>query len=728
MNTMEHPGPASQWQETRLLQLHFPNDDGPASELLIDTFHGRESLSNDFEFELHLLSRDALISLKSVMGLMAGVELAGRDGEPRWFNGYVTQFAQAGTDGGFARYRMVLSPWTTLLRRRMDNRIFQNQTLRDTLDQIFAAYGEFADYRVEEVEDASPETFRVQFEESDYNYFNRRCEEKGWFYWFEHRADGHTLVISDNSTVGKPIEGRFQVRYHGGEHFDTDDSVDQWQAQRDLVPAKVSLRSYDFKKPSQLLAGDADTLNDQGKAPRHEVYEYTGAYAYADPHGGDRMAKLRMEEIEAAGKRFNGESDCRRLQPGRVFELIDHFDRNPEQPEESQFFLVEVVHRARNNYVHDQTLEAYYHNDMIALRKKIPFRPGRGHNSHPVRMSGLQTAKIVGPPGEEIWCDEYGRVRIQFPWDRNDFNDDRASCWVRVSNPLSGGQYGGMFLPRIGQEVAVDFLGGNPDLPVVVGRFYNAENMPPWELPAAKNQMGLYSKSVGGGYDNANVFRFDDTPGQEELWMHAELDQRLEIERDESHWVGQDRKKTVDRDEVVQVHRHRTETVDGNETITVLKDRTENVKQNENITVNQNRVERVDLNETLAVGQNQQITIGQNRSETVGQNENVAIGDHKQQTIGKTYIQNVGLAKMTNVGLGYSINVGAGMNTLVTLTQTEQVGLVKRVNVGRDLVVEAGTSITLKTGDARLIMKKNGDIELRGSGNVIVKGNKIKEN
>lgn len=728
MNTLERVSPVSTLQQDRLLRLHFPNGDGPSSELLIDEFHGREALSNDFEFELELLSLDALIPLKSILGSMAAVELTGREGGARWFNGYITQFVHSGTDGGFARYRMALSPWTTLLRRRVDNRIFQNQSLSDTLADVFAAYEPFADYDLQLAESSGPETFRVQFEETDYNYFNRRCEEKGWCYWFEHRRDGHTLVLTDDSTRCQPIDGRVQVRFQGGVRVDEDECIDQWQAQRDLVSAKVSLRSFDFKKPSQPLGGDADSINDQGRVSRQEVYEYSGAYAFADQRGGDSMARLRMEEIEAAGKRFHGEGDCRRLRPGRSFELIDHYDRDARRPEESEFILVEILHRAGNNLSQGVENQAYYRNDMVALRKRIPFRPGRGHNSAPVRMSGLQTAKVVGPAGEEIWCDEFGRIRLQFPWDRNDYNDERASCWVRVSNPISGGQFGGMFLPRIGQEVAVDFLGGNPDLPVVVGRFYNADNMPPWSLPDAKNQMGLYSKSIGGGYDNANAFRFDDTPGKEELWMHAELDQRLEVERDESHWVGQDRRKTVDRDETVQVHRHRTETVDGNETITVHQNRTETVDQEEKITVHQNRSERVDLDENISIGKNRSEDVGLDETVAIGNDRTVGIGGHKQQTIAKTYVQNVGLAKMTNVGLAYSLNVGAAMNTIVALAQAEQVGLSKHIDVGKDFVLEAGSSITLKTGGATLVMKKNGDITIRGSGNVVVKANKIGEN
>ena len=302
---------------------------------------------------------------------------------------------------------------------------------------------------------------------------------------------------------------------------------------------------------------------------------------------------------------------------------------------------------------------------------------------------------------------------------------------MRVNNPLGGGQMGGMFLPRIGQEVVIDFLNGDPDMPVIMGRFYNADNMPPWSLPEAKNQMGLYSRTVGGGYDNSNAFRFDDTPSKEEVWLHAEKDQRIEVENDESHWVGHDRSKTVDNDETVHVKHNRTETVDNDETITVHNNRTETVDKDETITIHNNRKERVDKNETISigdnrnedVGKNESVKIGQSRTKTVGKNEKVSIGKSwsinvgkfKTETIGMAYMQNVGLGRMENVGAAYNLNVGGLMATVVGAQRSDMTAMNHSVSVGKSFTLKAGDVIELRCGKSVLRMDSSGKITIKGS-------------
>ena len=718
------------FQTQRLMKLHFPHHDGPGAELLVDELRGRETVSRDFEFIVSVLSRDAFIELKSVMGKMIAIELETPDlAQPRWFNGYVTGFELIGGDGGLARYQIKLSPWTALLRLGTDQRIFQNVSQMDALSEVFDLCGAYADFEFRVANDPGAETFRVMYGESFANYFNRRCEEKGWIYWFEHRADGHTLVVSDDSTVAEPLRSDAQVRFQGGDHVDNDDAIDHWQAQREAMPAKVSVRTFDFKNPRFASESSTITANQQGDVPAFEVYEFPGAYAYADSGKGGSLATLRMEEIEARAKLFHGAGNCRRLEVGRSFELTHHFDGG-----DHEYVVVEIEHVVRNNYgFGDAELSepAIYRSHFTALRKKIPFRRSRGYNSQPVRMPGPQTAKVVGPAGEEIWCDEYGRVLVQFPWDRRDYNDERASCWVRVNNPLGGGQMGGMFLPRIGQEVVVDFLNGDPDMPVIMGRFYNADNMPPWSLPEAKNQMGLYSRTVGGGYDNSNAFRFDDTPSKEEVWLHAEKDQRIEVENDESHWVGHDRSKTVDNDETVHIKHNRTETVDNDETITVHNNRTETVDKDETITIHNNRKERVDKNETISigdnrnedVGKNESVKIGQSRTKTVGKNEKVSIGKSwsinvgkfKTETIGMAYMQNVGLGRMENVGAAYNLNVGGLMATVVGAQRSDMTAMNHSVSVGKSFTLKAGDVIELRCGKSVLRMDSSGKITIKGS-------------
>ncbi len=315
-------------------------------------------------------------------------------------------------------------------------------------------------------------------------------------------------------------------------------------------------------------------------------------------------------------------------------------------------------------------------------------------------VQGTQTAVVVGPPGEEIHTDEKGRVKIQFHWDRYGPKTDKSSCWVRVASAWAGQGWGATSIPRIGQEVLVSFIEGDADRPIITGRVYNDEQPTPWGNASTKTQSGFYSRSSpGGGPDNANIFRFEDKKGEEEVWLHAEKDQRIEVENDESHWVGRDRSKTIDRDETVHVKRDRTETVDRNETITIGNDRTEQVGNNETISIGSNRTETVGSNET--------ITIGKNRTETVDGAETV--------TIKKTKTETVYLANALTVGGAYAITVGGAMNTAVGLAQFEQVGLNKTVMVGKTLSISAGDEITIECGKSLIHMDKDGNVTIKGT-------------
>ena len=352
-------------------------------------------------------------------------------------------------------------------------------------------------------------------------------------------------------------------------------------------------------------------------------------------------------------------------------------------------------------------------------------------------MTGVQTcalpisqvAVVVGPPGEEIYTDKHGRIKVQFPWDRYGENNENSSCWMRVSHPWAGSNYGAIHIPRIGQEVIVDHIDGDPDYPLITGRVYNADQMPPWSLPDNKTQSGILTRSSKGGAPgagmkaspgDANAIRFEDLKGKEQLWFHAQKDQLTEVEHDEDKWVGNDRRKTIDRDELNHIQRDRTETVDRNETITVHGQRDEEVDKNETITIHQNRTERVDLNE--------KISIGLNRTEDVGVNETITIGATRSVTIGGFKTETIAMAKALTIGLGYQTTVGAMMNTTVGGFQTEQVGLHKSVavlggdyntnvtdgsrniEVSKNIVLQAGETITLVVGASILVMKKDGSI------------------
>ena len=334
----------------------------------------------------------------------------------------------------------------------------------------------------------------------------------------------------------------------------------------------------------------------------------------------------------------------------------------------------------------------HYENRITCIRKIIPWRPGRGYNSVDTRIYGLQTATVVGPAGEEIHTDEYGRVKVQFHWDRVGQFDQRSSAWLRVATAWAGSNFGMTSIPRIGAEVLVQFLDGNPDRGLITGMVPNAHTMPPWELPANKTQSGILSRSTpDGGYGNANALRFEDKKGKEQVWLHAERDQLIEVEHDEDKWVGNDRRKTVDRDETVRIKRDRTETVDHDETINVHND----------------RKERVGASETLDIGANRVKTIGRNRKDDIGRNWSTRVARMKTETVGMAYMQNVGLGRMENVGLAYNLNVGTAMATVVGVKQV--------VKVGKTISISAGEELSITVGQATFKMTADGKVFINGS-------------
>jgi len=684
-------------QNDRLLSLHYPFEEGPSSPLLVHHFSAVEGVSRDFQITLELLSNDAHIELKSLMGKMVAIELERADGSSRYFNGHVFEFRLSRTDGGYAFYHMELGPWTRFLSHRHDNYLFQYKTAEAALKEIFEDYGTLADVRFHLHGEYPVETFRTQWDESDYNYLHRRCEEKGWHYWFEHGKDGHCLIISDDSTLADPIDGEKTVRFHEAGAVDAEDGITSWSPVRRVVPGKFSLSSFDFKSPRPESTA-MSSRNRQGDVNDYEVYEYAGAYGFADHGSGTAQARLRMEEIEAAAKSFEGAGNSRFLKPGRYFELTEHFDQQGDVFDR-QFLVLEVRHTASNNYLANDG-DAVYANHFIAQRRLVPFRPGRGFNSVQPKIYGIQTAIVVGPQGEEIHCDQYGRVKLKFHWDRSGIQDDTASCWVRVASTWAGSNFGFMAVPRIGQEVIVQWLDGNPDQPIITGRVYNAANMPPWELPVNKTQTGVLTRSSHGGtYDHANAIRFEDKKGQEELWLHAEKDQRIEVEHDESHWVGHDRSKTIDHDETSHIKHDRTETVDHDETITNHNHRTERVDHDEHISIGDNRTEDVGQNETIHIGQNRSVTIGGMKNELI--------------TLAKT--ETIGLAKMLSIGAAYQTTVGAAMNTTVALNQSAQIGMDKSTSVGKKFSIDAGDELEIQVGKSHFVMKSDGTISLSGA-------------
>ncbi|MET0065429.1 MAG: type VI secretion system tip protein TssI/VgrG [Candidatus Thiodiazotropha sp.] len=719
------------FQAARQIRIHTPL--GP-NKLLIDTLHIHEELGRLFEIHADLLSEDDSITLDDLLAQKVDVELDTITGGIRIFNAFVTEFIQVGVIGDLFHYQAILHPWVWFLTRTSDCRIFQNLDATAIIKEVFGDNG-FSDYELRLSHSYRTREYCVQFRETDFNFVSRLMEEEGIYYFFTHEAGKHTLVLCDDYASHTPISGGpsvlpFQPRPGmGGQR--AQEIVSHWRISKGVRSGRYAHTDYDFKKPKADLLAVAPMIRSHPYAD-FEIFDYPGIY---EQHGnGDQYARSRIEALQTHYEQLHGECDIRHLSVGGLFNLLGH----PRLDQNREYLVTQAAYRIQADDYRSTTgsgEEPTYHCDFACVESKVSFRPNRA-TPKPM-VEGPQTAVVVGPAGEEIYSDEYGRVKVQFHWDRYGELNENSSCWVRVAQVWAGKNWGAMHVPRIGQEVIVEFLDGDPDRPIITGRVYNAEQMPPWGLPANQTQSGILSRSSKGGSGaNANALRFEDKKGAEEVWLHAEKDQRIEVENDESHWVGHDRTKTIDHDETSHIKHDRTETVDHDETITVHNNRTERVDHNETISIGDNRSEDVGKNETISIGQNRSetvgknetIAIGKNRSETVGKNESVSVGGNQSVTVGKAKSESIALAKALSVGLGYQVSVGGAMNSTVGLMSAEQVGMSKSVNVGQDFTLTAGTQITLKVGSSELVMKADGTITLNGkditttmSGNVQVK-------
>jgi type VI secretion system secreted protein VgrG len=505
-------------QNRRILRLAFPQGDAPQTQLLPNKLEASEALSRDFDYRVELLSDDAALALKDLQGKLMCIELVRGDGTLRYFSGYVFSFRFLRTDGGVAVYEAGLAPWLAYLKLRKDSYLFHNKTLREQTDSVFADYAPLPDWDCRVAGPDLPMTDACQYDESDHNYLHRRWEAAGWCYWYEHSAQGHRLVLSDDTTAVDAIDGDRPVPFqrHGG--IVEEDGIGEWSPGRQTVAASVAVSAFNFKQP-QPVHHQLPTLSEQGAVLTVEQHEYAGAYAFADAQGADRLARLRSEELEAAAKQFNGAGNCRYLQPGRHFSLHGHFDA-PDDSDRHAYLVVAVNHVVTNNYLQLRTSDdakAEYSNSVQCIRRKVPWRPGRSYHSTDTRISAPQTAIVVGPQGAgSVHTDQYGRVRVQFHWDRAGSFNEHSSAWLRVAAPWGGSELGVAAVPRVGSEVVVQWLGGSPDRPIITGTVFNEQYQPPWALPSQQALSGLRSRELTPEGGNAaggrsNHLILDDT-------------------------------------------------------------------------------------------------------------------------------------------------------------------------------------------------------------------------
>ena len=533
----------------------------PDGMLLFASLGGTETVGELFTYSIKLKTPDTLnlgyvspaanLQLKPMVGkdLCVNIELDG--GGKRYISGLVTAARVAGHQGRSVVYELRLEPWLKILTHTSDYKAFQNKNVVDILDEVLDEYPWPVEKRL--VENYPTRAWQVQYGETDFAFIQRLMQEWGIYWWFEHSENSHTLVLADAINVHKACaDSPLVCYYQKGLKLDKE-FIHTITANESLRSGQWVLNDFDFMKPRSLLKSTVANPRETGLA-EYEHYEWPGDYFTKSE--GEMLTRIRMEEQRSPGSRVQGSGNIRTLMTGFTFTLENY----PTAEVNREYLLVQTTLFIQDNAQHSGQEQHFSYSTSFELHPTSEvYRPQRTLSKP--HTKGPQSAIVTGPAGQEIWTDKYGRVKVQFGWDRYGKNDENSSCWVRVSYPWAGKGFGGIQIPRIGQEVLVDFKNGDPDLPIIVGRTYNQDTMPPWGLPGAATQSGFYSHTIGGGPANANALRFEDKPGGEEVWLHAEKDQRIEVNNNESHWVGNNRLKVIDKTETAIIGEKRSLTV-----------------------------------------------------------------------------------------------------------------------------------------------------------------------
>jgi len=646
---------------------------GLDSEIRVLAFSGREEMSRPFVCDLQIASEDDSIDFDQVIDKAAVLGFI-RDGEMRYVNGIVTRFEQGELGARFALYYMQIMPKIQRLAFRHNCRIFQDKSAPDIIKQILSELGLGGDeYRQVLQRNHPKREYCVQYRESELDFISRLMEEEGIFYYFEHKDDKHVMVMADTSSVHQPITDGGKVPYAPREAGRvTSEHAFIFRYAEEIRPGIALLRDYNFKKPTQNLDGLSQGDMDQ----KLEYYDYPGIYE--DASVGKSLAEVRLQELRVPRKIGRGESVCGNLIPGYTFELEGFGRDNLNQ----KYLVTGLITEGAQPQALEETAGSggsRFSNRFTCIPFDVPYRAPR-RTPKPF-IQGAQTAIVVGPSGEEIYTDEYGRIKVQFHWDREGQGDEKASCWIRTSQNWAGAGWGAICLPRIGQEVIVDFLEGDPDRPIITGRVYHGANRPPYALPDNKTRTALKSNSSKGG-EGYNEIRLEDKKGEEQIFIHAERNQDVRVKNDSLEWIGNKRHLIVKKDQLEQVEENKhllvkkdqIEKIEGDLHETIANDRMQSIKGDQNLTVNGDRKEAIDGEDNLDVGKNLNVKTGGSLSYSVGSNAYTKAG--------------------SSIGICASANI--------------------HVKAEANLVLEAGTNVTLK-GPGGEVAINPGGVFIKGS-------------
>lgn len=526
-------------------------------KVLLKSFTATEQISRPFRVELELLSEDGAIAPLSILGQRVTVRVALANGDTRYFNGHVARWHQTTPAGGQARYRATLVPWLWLLTRNANCRVFQEKSITDIVQEIFRDHG-FSDFQLKLNSSYDPLEYCVQYRETDFNFVSRLLEQAGIYYYFKHENGKHTLILADSASAHQVNPKYDEITYHApdrviaGREFITD-----WAIEQSVQTGKFVHTDFDFTKPdTNLEARSQSSITHAGS--KFEVFDFPGEYTAAS--AGENLAKVRMEEMQADHEVARGESDSRGLVTGCKFKLKGF----PRHDQNEEWLITSTTIHAESDSFEGGGASSnplIYRCSFSTIKATTQFRPPRV-TPKPL-ISGPQTAIVSGKAGEEIWTDKHGRVKVQFHWDRAAKADENTSCWLRVAQSWAGKKYGAMFIPRVGHEVVVEFLEGDPDRPLVTGCVYNAREAPAYTLPEHMTKSGIKSNSSKGG-GGFNEIRFEDKKGEEQVFIHAEKQLDVRVKENAILWTGKDRHEIVVENSFVDVKKNYNEKVGEN--------------------------------------------------------------------------------------------------------------------------------------------------------------------
>ncbi|MCV4262545.1 type VI secretion system Vgr family protein [Pseudomonas capsici] len=650
------------------------------TELYPDSISGEESLNTLGQYFLHGQA-DTALTLTSAIATHVTTTLH-NDAMLRPMDALVAEIRQLPADATADRYQVLLRPWLWWLTLASNNRVFQNLSTSDIVTSIFTDHG-FSDHKLSLTGSYTPREYCVQYGETDFAFVSRLLEEEGIFWFFTHEEGKHTLVLADNNDAFPAIPNGPAVKYLGQGMGNRElHGIRSGQLVLQAVSGVYSASDYEFTTPTTSLYSKAEA-----KAGPLSMYEHPGGYIAKAR--GDALTKQRVDGLRSQEKRFIGESDCRWLVPGHYFTLSGHDDTTLN----IGWVVTAVTHEASHEG---------YRNRFEAIPKATTFRPAR---LTPKPRMHTQTATVVGKSGEEIWTDEYGRIKIQFPWDRDGKNDETSSCWVRVVLPWTGKGFGMQFVPRIGQEVIVTFIDGDPDRPLVSGCVYNGDNALPYALPANQTQSGIKTNSSKGG-GGFNELRFEDKKDAEEVFLQAQKDFKTNVLNDTTVTVGHD--------ETLTVQNARTRTVkEGDETVILEKGK-------RSVTIQTG-------SDTLDVKDTRTVKVGGDQTHSTGGNYTDKVTGNYSLTVDGNLTLKVSGTITLESGGSFTIKSGADLAVQASTSITQKAGTALTNQAGTSLENKAGTTLTNDAGIS-LTNKAAASQTVDGGGMLTIKGGLVQVN